>query len=185
MPPLPETQLLATKLYGIVFTFNNYTEEDVIRIKGCLGQRGISYICLGREVGEQGTPHLQGYLQSTIKNFARLQKAVGPCAMAQANAESGPNESEVNNTFGKPYTAIGFCMKDGDFFETGIKQHIAAVKKGQRTDLQLAVAAIQSNATERQLFEEHTSVMAKYPKFIDRYRTIVRNDNAIVKQFAV
>ena len=75
-------------LYGICFTYNNYTEADIIRIQGCIGQRGISYICYGREVGEQGTPHLQGYLQSTMKNFQRLQQAIGHCAMSQAKAES-------------------------------------------------------------------------------------------------
>lgn len=168
--PTPRNATVGPRLYGICFTFNNYSEEDVLRIKGCLGQRGISYICFGREVGKQGTPHLQGYLQSTIKNFARLQKAVGPCAMAQANAESGPNESEVNNTFGKPYTAIGYCMKDGDFFETGIRQHIEAAKVGQRNDLREAMQAVKQNATDLTLMEEHSSVMARYSKFVGEYR---------------
>lgn len=44
-----------------VFTHNNYTEEEYGALHGCAEKdpEVIKYIC-GREVGENGTPHMQG-----------------------------------------------------------------------------------------------------------------------------
>lgn len=62
--------------YGFVWTLNNYTPEDILRIIDSLGQRNISYIYYGRGVApSKGTPHLQGYMQSTQKQYERLQLA--------------------------------------------------------------------------------------------------------------
>lgn len=166
--------------YGFVWTLNNYTDEDIIRINGAIGQRGISYICYGREVAPStGTPHLQGYMQSTQKQYERLQLAFAPTHLnnlQQAKAASGPNAAEISGVFGEPYTAIGYCMKDGDFYETGEKVAIAPSKQGGRNDLKKAMEAVKSGATDLQLFEEHSSVMARYDKFVARYRTLIRNE---------
>lgn len=45
------------------FTFNNYTEQDVLDVKNVFKEKSIEYI-VGFEVGESGTPHLQGYIES-------------------------------------------------------------------------------------------------------------------------
>ena len=42
----------------ICFTKNNYEESD---IDALLAEERFSYVIFGLEVGEQGTPHLQGY----------------------------------------------------------------------------------------------------------------------------
>jgi len=49
------------------FTLNNYTEEDIkdIALWEC---KGVAY---GKEVGENGTPHLQGFV--CFKNQVRFQ----------------------------------------------------------------------------------------------------------------
>lgn len=51
-----------------VWTLNNYSEEEKKAIDACSEkeirtQQGISYICYGEEIGENGTPHLQGYVE--------------------------------------------------------------------------------------------------------------------------
>jgi len=46
-----------------VFTLNNYTEEEVNALVS-LGNSGIdcTYLIYGRETGDSGTPHLQGFI---------------------------------------------------------------------------------------------------------------------------
>lgn len=180
-------------MYHFIWTLNNYTPEDILRINGVIGKRGIRYICYGREVAPStGTPHLQGYMQSTQKQFERLQLAFAPTHLnnlQSARAASGPNAAEIGGTFGEPYTAIGYCMKEGDFYETGMKETIAAVadRQGQRTDLKNAMEAIDSNADDTLLYGEHYEVMAKYPKFIEKYRSHTRNQRgkeALREEFA-
>ena len=46
------------------FTLNNYKEED---IKGISSNSSINEYIIGEEVGESGTPHLQGYIEFKTK----------------------------------------------------------------------------------------------------------------------
>lgn len=178
-------------MYHFVWTLNNYTPEDILRVQGAVGMRGITYICYGRETAPStGTPHLQGYMQSTQKQFERLQLAFAPTHLnnlEKAKADSGPSAAEMAGTFGEPYTAIGYCMKDGDFYETGNKVAIKATKQGQRNDLESVKQAVKAGASDLQLFEDHSSVMARYDKFVMKYRTLIRNEagkNALREEFA-
>lgn len=44
-----------------VFTLNNYADADIIELARLGQTTQFSYLCYGKEVGESGTPHLQGY----------------------------------------------------------------------------------------------------------------------------
>jgi hypothetical protein len=44
------------------FTLNNWTEEEYVQIVQSFSQGGHNYV-IGKEVGENGTPHLQGYVE--------------------------------------------------------------------------------------------------------------------------
>lgn len=61
------------------FTFNNYSKEDLETLETNFKSLNIKYI-IGEEIGENGTPHLQGYIESdkkirpleTFKNFKKI-----------------------------------------------------------------------------------------------------------------
>lgn len=85
-----------------VFTINNYTDDDEAGIAMC----GAQYTVYGKEVGEQGTPHLQGYMyfksQRTMKSISKK------LPRAFLDVRRGSHEQ-----------AREYCVKDGDFMEFG------------------------------------------------------------------
>lgn len=82
---------------------NNYSDEEVEAIK----KIACRYIVFGKEVGEEGTPHLQGFiLFQNAQRFATVKKFVGN--RVHLEAQRGTSEQ-----------AAEYCKKDGDFFEAG------------------------------------------------------------------
>lgn len=45
-----------------VFTLNNYSEQDCESIQSISADSDVSKMFVGKEVGDEGTPHLQGYI---------------------------------------------------------------------------------------------------------------------------
>lgn len=93
-----------------VFTYNNYTQDDLDRLSsigGNLERSGIAYLVYGREVGESGTPHLQGYvIFNSRRRLTSLRTIIG---------ERG--HYEVSR--GTPLQASDYCKKGGDYTEFG------------------------------------------------------------------
>lgn len=87
------------------FTLNNYSELDCELIKTW----GTKYLIFGKEIGESGTPHLQGYVVfENARTLAQLKKKYS----ASAHWEIAK---------GTPKQASEYCEKDGDFFEKGVR----------------------------------------------------------------
>lgn len=93
------------------FTLNNYTEVLIQNISVIANK--FRYICYEKEVGEQGTPHLQGYFElDDAKTMTALQKGLlkglrMSLRVARGNATQNTTycSKENNNTFvefGKP-----------------------------------------------------------------------------------
>lgn len=98
----------ANRSRGWCFTVNNPTEyyEELV-----LGDLRIDtpwqYIVYGRERGERGTPHLQGYVYfANKKSFDQVKEILG--SQAHVEKQRGPTQR-----------AIEYCKKDGDYTEWG------------------------------------------------------------------
>lgn len=94
------------------FTINNYTDEDIERMEDLGLQIGttLKYLVVGREVGEEGTPHLQALIQFNKKlRLNQVKSYVG----ARAHCEIMRGTSTQ---------ASMYCKKDEDFLEYGTIQ---------------------------------------------------------------
>jgi len=93
------------------FTLNNYTEVDLSQ---CLTRFHEAQYAIGKEVGESGTPHLQGYLEFKFqKDFKWLQEQI-----PGAHIEKAKGKRDVN---------YAYCTKEGDFV-TNIEMRTNAQK---------------------------------------------------------
>jgi len=144
------------RVIGVCFTVNNYTEEQVLKIKGMIGKCNVFYVCFGREVApETGTPHLQGYLQIRA---ARVQYDRLKAAMGGNGHFTGAKGSDQQN--------YDYCSKDGDFWEAGDRAECAGQSKGKRSDLDEVKSAIAEGQSYEEICETHFSTAAKYGRFI-------------------
>ena len=83
------------------FTWNNYTSES----EDCLKALEYKYLVYGKEVGDSGTPHLQGMI-----TFAN-QRSPNAVIKLLKGAHVEPTKSQ--------YDSMVYCKKDGDVWEDG------------------------------------------------------------------
>lgn len=89
-----------------LFVLNNYTELEYDEISGWCS-RECDYAVIGKEVGEEGTPHLQGYFRKKTKcRLSSLKDSVS----RRAHFEVARGTPSDNRTY---------CAKDGNFWESG------------------------------------------------------------------
>lgn len=88
---------------GWCFTINNYNAATERHLQGLK----CRYLVFGREVGESGTPHLQGYV------YFKDQRSLSAAKVAIG----GTGHLSIRK--GTHKQAADYCKKDGDFFEKG------------------------------------------------------------------
>lgn len=133
-----------------VFTINNPTDADT-QLMGTATARGASYLVYGREVGESGTPHYQGYVEFPRKvRPRRVRDIVG------ARAHTEPRR-------GSQAQAIAYAKKDGDFSEYG-----EPYSQGKRVDLEGFVARIKGGDSLRDVALENPETFCRYKNGLER-----------------
>lgn len=92
------------------FTLNNWTEEEYSSIVQRLLTNTNKYLfCVGKEVGESGTPHLQGVVMSREKNYKWRPI---PKFSIKRDGKNVGHWSKMKKCFDANYF---YCSKEGDF----------------------------------------------------------------------
>lgn len=132
-------------------TVNNYTDEDISLFASW--QHQVTSMVISKEVGEQGTPHLQGRI--TFKRAYRL----AALKKLHNSAHWEPSKACADSLYymkKESDVILDFCNKS----------------QGKRTDLDEAIAAVDAGASTKELWKTHTKTMIRYSKGILRYREI-------------
>lgn len=104
---------MSQRLRNFCFTINNYTIEDIEKAKTI----DYSYLIIGKEIGEKGTPHLQGYCELNKQTRFNTIKKQLP-------------KAHIEERHGTALQASDYCKKENNFEEFGTLN-----KPGERTDL--------------------------------------------------
>ena len=122
----------------------------------------FSFLFAGLEVGESGTPHLQGYceVKTPPLKFNRLKRF--PLFVG----------AHIEKRKGSVRQAVDYCAKDGNVV---IEYGATSKKQGHRQDLSDLTETIKSGATIAEIFEKHPECIYKFSKGISVAR------NAMIK----
>lgn len=142
------------------FTLNNYTADECERIEKLYEEGKVSYIVVGKEVGDNGTPHLQGYLELARKRRMGGLKRLG--GLARAHFEFAR---------GSPVEAAEYCKKDTTWIEKGTR-----METGSRSDLRNAVTLIEEGKSMRQVAELYPVAYVQSFRGLERLRAILKDE---------
>lgn len=150
MPQHYDDTTIMSRSQSWVFTLNNYTVQDEGHLASLVENGLAQYVIYGREVGENGTPHLQGFVR-----FVERKRLVAVRGLISTRAHL-----EVAK---HPQQARDYCKKDGDFFEFGT---IDFKRSGKRDEFQMFIDAVKSGVTDMAVLRaEHANVTARYPRW--------------------
>lgn len=141
------------------YTWNNPPEnyDEIIADLFANDEKDIEYIIYGRETGESGTFHLQGFVQ------------FGTPIVNRELANNGPDKRLFQAHWTKARRidkARKYCMKDGNYTELGTFY----MRQGQRSDLHTFMDACRGGTmTQAKAMEQYPDVAAKYWKFVVRW----------------
>lgn len=139
------------------FTINNYTAAEEKHLIDSVDEGTLAYVIFGRETGDNGTPHLQGYCEFPKRVRFSTVKRVLPRAHIEKTKAADPKK------------AIDYCKKDGDWFEKG-----RCTTQGKRTDLDAIRSRILEGASENDIANEHFASWCRYRKSFTYYRGLVQ-----------
>jgi len=147
-PPLfyLDSVMAKSKIQRFCFTLNNYTDKEYDDLCNSISSIAV-YAIVGKEVGEMGTPHLQGYAnlgRTNRKSFVAIKHLVGE----RAHIEIAKGSDEDNKKY---------CSKDGSFVEYGEVQ-----QTGKRNDIKECCDKILAGKRILDIANEYPTQFVKY-----------------------
>lgn len=140
------------------FTVNNYTQSDEIAVKRLAKQ--TKFLVVGRETGEAGTPHFQGFAHFINPvSFKKIKEL-----LPRAHIEVAMGSDQQN---------LAYCEKQGDLL---VKVGEPSQGQGSRTDLKEIAQKIKGGDITIE------DLMFDYPEMYVRYsRSFEKMFNAVMK----
>ena len=139
------------------FTLNNYTTGETQLLSDLGASEHVEYLVFGREVGESGTPHLQGFIRfHDRKTFSSAKSLISPRCFIEI-AKGTPSQNRQ------------YCTKDGDFEEFGT---CPVSRQGKRNDwekLKEHVLELNERPPRRSLVVLFPALMARYEHAVWSY----------------
>ena len=152
MPPHDEKKNSPqTRRY--IFVINNYTDDDIEAVKNV----DCTAIKAGFEVGESGTPHIQGAII-----FRRKKRMKGACKALGGRAHCEYMSEEAT------WKDQDYCLKDGD-----ILRNEGEDPEG-RSDLRMVKRDIDNGMGEHELWDVHFETMVRYGRAMKEYLDMKR-----------
>jgi len=164
------------------WTLNNPTESEVVDIRSHTLTGALKYLVYGEEVGDNQTPHLQGYFELTKK--ARL---------GSIKKIKGFERAHFEPRFGTQLSAIDYCKKgdqshqewstlgckgpnfgrNAKITEMGVKASQPGATLAEKDNLiQNRLIAIREDIrngiSEKDIYEKEPLMAAKFPRFISK-----------------
>lgn len=143
-----------------VYTLNNYTEDDVERLRSLDCQAHFA----GHEVGESGTPHLQGYIRfAEPKRFSWWKNQFPRC--------------HVELRRGTETQAIEYASKDGQLVIEKFQEEVREVsepKRSKHEETMEVISELEAGATFAQVRARHKVFTFWHRKNIIDYKRDTR-----------
>lgn len=149
------------------FTLNNYTEEDELTLTQYEGNKQIKYLIVGKEIGEQGTPHLQGFIIfQNAKTFNQVKAFLG-------------DRYHIERTIGSAQQNIAYCSKDNEYIEFG-----ELPQQGSRKDIQQVKQMVKEGKSMSEIVEQATSYQSiRMAEICKKYQPIQPRDKPEVRYY--
>lgn len=153
---------MAQKFRNYCYTLNNYSEEELKELQ----QIECKYHIMGKEKGEQGTPHIQGFISlKNARSFQAFRKLM--------------RRWHLEPCKGSPKQNIEYCRKGGDTIEYGDRP-----EQGKRNDIEDAKQMALNGRPMKEIIQVTNSYQAiRYAETIKKYFDKERHHKTFVYWF--
>lgn len=144
------------------FTLNNYTDAEENTLQTWL-RESASYATYGYEIGECGTPHLQGYLELEKRvRFATLKNKLSTCGLDRIHLERRKGNAQQ---------ASDYCHKES--IKPGFFYGTLSKGQGSRSDLIQLREDLLAQKPLHEIAQEHFGNFIRYQRGINAFRSIM------------
>lgn len=153
-----------SRLRNWCITLNNPTEEEITSMRSCLATHSqFRYMVYQIESGENGTRHIQAYLELLSPIRLETLKKISPLQRAHLEPRRGTQQQ-----------AIDYCQKSETRLEGPWEIGIRATEsQGHRRDLDEVRQLLISHTPLREIWDQHFATMVRYHRGVNVYRSLI------------
>jgi len=145
----------AKRVRSWCLTLNNPSEEELATLRG-LNPRHFKCAIFAHEIGESGTPHIQGFMQFVnARTLTAVKKMIS-------------NRCHLEAALGTPYEAYNYCMKDdGEAILYGDEP-----AEVELSDWERILIAVENGESDLEIIRKWPAIAMRCQTAIAKYRAI-------------